>query len=143
MVQITFDNDTPVVDDFEEVEIKLRFAVSTNIDVLEEFTYRLFAEVVESTNIDKEIFMYEVVKPVPPYTNHRPQDERFVTVCTPAYLEELPTEPEEDQPYFRKNFVDLYYRTPMQIEEAKNEIIRRVTKLGESLESLSRLKKYE
>lgn len=101
--------------------------------------YRLRISVTDALNIDSNIFVFESV----PDAAGRDSDQvRFVTVATPADMQELPlVEPSVDSEYFfRDNEVDLYYRTVASLEHGRDEILRRINLLLEGIESLTSMR---
>jgi hypothetical protein len=122
--------------------LKLAVYVSANTDdnAGEHMAYRLCMSVEETSNADPNIFVYESV---PTAAGRDPNQTRFVTVATPAYMQELPLlEPSVESSYmFRKSTVDLYFRTVLEATNARDRIIRRVQKLYEGMEALATMRR--
>lgn len=102
--------------------------------------YRLQATVLEATNIDPNIFVYET-SPAVAVQNDSEVASRFNRVATPPDMQELPVgEPEADGYFFRLDTVDLYYRTTAELSDARDQIRRRVKALLEAISQLTVLK---
>ena len=116
--------------------------VSENVDanVQPSQTYRLRMSVTGALNIDSNIFVYETV---PDAAGRDPDQVRFVTVANLAYMHELPiTEPVEGSGYYyRDDSLDLYFRTVAALEDARDQIIRRINLLLSSIESMTTMNK--
>src|SRR5262245_29878407 len=115
-----------------------RYAVR-NIDANYYSAYRMRVEVVAAENMDKRIFLYRR-DPVNPYTNE-PTDT-FFTIASPADLEEFPPEePDANKafPFFRKDFVELDFRSLRIAMNAWQVILREISVLIEALNKLEDL----
>jgi len=98
--------------------------------------YRLRITASNAQNMDSNIFVFEVV---PDSAGRAANQVRFVTVATPAYMQELPIlEPNVDEAnyYYRSDSVDLYFRDIATLATARDNILRRITLLLESIESM-------
>jgi len=113
--------------------------VSNNVDDPPSMAYRLRIAVTSSLNVDSSIFVFESL---PDAAGRSTSLSRFVTVATPANMQELPlAEPSVDSEYYyRSDSVDLYYRTVAAIERARDEILRRINLLLENIEALTSMR---
>ena len=128
----------PYPPETREGNLEIQVDVSENVDAEPSLTYRLRIAVFAYNNIDPNIFVMETV---PDSAGRNPDQSRFVTVATPAYLAELPlNEPREGEAYFRTTEVDLYYRTVLKLETARDAILRRITLLLNSIEALTSMR---
>jgi hypothetical protein len=116
--------------------LNVKFSTSTNTDLDGEWAYRLRAEVVEATNIDPAVFVYQSVPRTP---GESPDRDAYVTVATILHMQELPADvstPESG--YFcRKASVDILVQTTKELEFHRAELQRRLLALVESVESLA------
>lgn len=116
--------------------LQVTIDVSSNFNNPPHMVYRLRMTVTSSLNIDPNIFVFETV----PDAAGRDADQvRFVTVATPLYMQELPlTEPSEGSGYYyRDDEIDLYYRTVDELEDARDQIVRRINLLLTGIESMT------
>jgi hypothetical protein len=123
-------------------ELELSIQTSENLDNEASKTYRLQIEVTKSTNADPHIFMFEELEQV---AGQFEAGSQFVTVCTAAYMEELPIgegSPESGY-FFRTDSVDLFYRTVEELKAGKEAILRRVKELAQNLQDLGSMKALE
>ncbi len=124
--------------------LQLQFDVSENTDVNTDpsLAYRLRVSVVAAENIDSNIFVYEAV---PDTVGRDASQLAFVSVATPAYMQELPIAvPTLGSRYLcRLDVADLYYPSVAALDNAKQEFIRRTYLLLDGIEKLSVLRKSE
>ena len=109
-----------------------------------EFAYRLEARSINPIRMTQKIYLYER-KPF----NAFGDDERdvFVSVCSPGDLEEYPednpTSSNDGQRFFRKDSVDLVFRSSEEVEEAWSAICNDSRELVYALNRIRLLSRQE
>tara|TARA_B100000579_G_scaffold431498_1_gene446657 strand:- start:12238 stop:13104 length:867 start_codon:yes stop_codon:yes gene_type:complete len=96
-------------------------------------------------NIPSEIFVYHAVSGETPY-----EGDTFEAVATPNHLEELPKNKpyvssmtSEAIPYYRRNQIELLFRSAKELELVWRVIKKEVADLVENYKALNSLKKIE
>jgi hypothetical protein len=118
--------------------IKLIRASSENVNVRYHGAFRVQVTVARAENMPAEVFLYQRL---PPNADGEVFD-RFLTVCSPVDLAEYPTvEPDDDLrfPYFRKDSVELDFRSTDHAQEFWEIMMREVCCLREALDRLDAL----
>lgn len=115
-----------------------KFAVQ-NVNFQYLSVYRLRIEASEAVAMDSRIFVYRR-DGVNPYTND--VTDTFFTVASPVDMSEYPPEepdPQKAFPFFRKNFVELDFRSVALAEEAWLLIVQEANVLVHALNRMEQL----
>lgn len=99
-------------------------------------SHRLRIYVSASTNVAPEIFVYQIYRNPPSSVL---VDDEFVHVASPADMVEYATTAVAGKNYYRKSYVDMYFRSPdlllqtlESIEQNINELLRTLAALDEA-----------
>lgn len=117
-------------------DLQVKVSVTENIGAEPSLAYGLTMEVVHAEYMDPNIFYFELVPVVPGVPTPAPH---FVSVATPAYMQELPAgAPSEACPYyFRLSKVTLYYRSVDELNRSRDNLLRRIRMLLDGIEQLA------
>jgi hypothetical protein len=122
----------------------LREAVDPPYVIGREFAYRMEARAINPERMTTKVFLYERQ----PF-NAFSQDERdvFVSVCSPGDLEEYPEDAPsgitDGQQFFRKDSVDLVFRSSEELEQAWAAICTDVQELVYAMNRIRILGRHE
>ena len=118
------------------ISIKVRYSRQEKVDAVQ--AYILKVEVLEATDMTKNIFVFQRrVKSVMD-SEANALGDMFVSIASPVSIEEFPediADPANDMPYYRLAAVTLLFRSMAELEETKDLIDLDIQKLVDSLKA--------